>query len=154
MARDAIAGDCIGDGVTREAWQPSSIVVGLLLLLTYFLIQSRGPDLTLRVRMQEAFQSFALHDTELTRDVLLVRAGLLASYDSLAATSRDWSRDLETLRRESASSRHAATALSELLETLTLAVQRKQALIEHFKSDNALLRNSLIYFDRAAQAPR
>ena len=155
MAGQTIASRYIGDAVTREAWQPSSIVVGLLLLLTYFLIQSSGPDLTLRARMQEAFQSFALHDAELTRDVLLVRAGLLPSYDSLAATSRDWSRDLETLRRESASgSREAASALREPIEALTLAVQQKQALIEHFKSDNALLRNSLIYFDRAGQAPR
>jgi signal transduction histidine kinase len=155
MARQATAGRCIGDAVTREAWQPSSIAVGLLLLLTYFLAQSRGPDLTLRARMQEAFQSFALHDAQLTRDVLLVRAGLLPSYDSLAAISREWSRDLETMRRETASgSREAATALREPIEALALAVQQKQALIEHFKSDNALLRNSLIYFDRAGQAPR
>jgi signal transduction histidine kinase len=155
MARQATAGRYVGDAVTRGAWQPSSVVVGLLLLLTYFLIQSRGPDLTLRARTLEAFQSFALHDAELTRDVLLVRAGLLPSYDSLAATSRDWSRDLETLRRESASgSREAATVLSEPIEALALAVQHKQALIEHFKSDNALLRNSLIYFDRAGQVPR
>jgi signal transduction histidine kinase len=155
MARQAIAGGYICDRVMREASPTWSIVVGLLLLLTYFLIQSRGPDLTLRARMQDAFQSFALHDTELTRDVLLARAGLLPSYDSLAATSRDWSRDLESLRRESASaSREAASALSEPLEALALAVRQKQALIEHFKSDNALLRNSLIYFDRAGQAPR
>ena len=73
---------------------------GAAVLLTYFFIQSRGPDLTLRARMQEAFQRFALHDAELTRDVLLVRAGLLPSYDSLSATSRDWSEDLEALRRE------------------------------------------------------
>jgi signal transduction histidine kinase len=139
----------------RGASRPWSIVVGLLFLLTYFFIQSRGPDLTLRARMQEALQSFALHDAELTRDVLLVRAGLLPSYDSLAATSRDWSQDLEALRRESASgSREAVAALSEPIEALAGAVQRKQALIEHFKSDNALLRNSLIYFDRAGQAPR
>lgn len=155
MARQAIASRYIGDAVTREAWQPFSIVVGLLLLLTYFLIQSRAPDLTLRARMHEAFQNFALHDAELTRDVLLVRAGLLPSYDSLAATSRDCFRDLETLRRESASgSREVATALREPIEALALAVRQKQALIEHFKSDNALLRNSLIYFDRAGQAPR
>ena len=44
--------------------------------------------------------------------------------------------------------------MSEPIEALAGTVQRKQALIEHFKSDNALLRNSLIYFDRAGQAPR
>ena len=155
MAREATASGYCGDGLMRAVWQPVWIVVGLLLLLTYLLLQSRGSDLTLRARMEAAFQSFALHDAELTRDVLLVRAGLLPSYDSLAATSRDWSRDLETLRRESASgSREAVTALSEPIEALALAVRQKQALIEHFKSDNALLRNSLIYFDRAGQAPR
>jgi C4-dicarboxylate-specific signal transduction histidine kinase len=153
MARQAIASRRIGDTVTRGAWQRFSIVVGLLLLLTYFLIQSRGPDLTLRARMEEAFQSFALHDAELTRDVLLVRAGLLPNYDSLTAISREWSQDLETLRREAASgSRAAASALREPIEALDLAVQRKRALIEHFKSDNALLRNSLIFFDRAGRA--
>ena len=64
-------------------WKPLSIVSGLLLLLTYLLIQSRSPDLARRARMQEALQTLQLHDTELTRDVLLARAGLLPNYDSL-----------------------------------------------------------------------
>jgi hypothetical protein len=63
----------------RRVWQPIAIVAGLLLLLTYLLIQSQSPDLALRARLQEALQSIQLHDTELTRDVLLARAGLLTS---------------------------------------------------------------------------
>jgi hypothetical protein len=66
-----------------NVWKPLSVVSGLLLLLTYLLIQSRSPDLALRARMQEHLQALELHDTELTRDVLLVRAGLLPHYDSL-----------------------------------------------------------------------
>ena len=62
-------------------WKPLSIVAGLLLFLTYLLIQSRNPDLARRARMQEALQNLQLHDTELTRDVLLARAGLLPNYD-------------------------------------------------------------------------
>src|SRR5262245_61494152 len=61
----------------RTVWQPVSIVVSLLLLLTYLLLQSRSPDLALQTRMHEAIQTLQLHDTELTRDVLLARAGLL-----------------------------------------------------------------------------
>ena len=61
----------------RRVWLPVSIVTGLLLLLTYLFVQSKSPDLALRARMQEAMQAMQLHDTELTRDVLLARAGLV-----------------------------------------------------------------------------
>jgi DAHL domain len=84
----------------RKVWKPLSIVAGLLLLITYLWIQSRTPDLAVRARVQEGLQALQLHDAELTRDVLLVRAGLLANYDSLAATGGKLSRVLETLRRE------------------------------------------------------
>jgi signal transduction histidine kinase len=138
----------------HAAWRQSSIVVGFLLLLTYLLLQSSGPDLTLRARMVEALQSFALHDAELTRDVLLVRAGLLPNYDSLGSIARTWSEDVDTLRRESGSgSYEAAMTFREPIVALASAVDRKLTLIEYFKSDNALLRNSLIYANRAGQAP-
>ena len=84
-----------------NVWKPLSIVSSLLLLLTYLLIQSRSPDLALRARMQEALQILHLHDTELTRDVLLARAGLLPHYDSLPRTGQSLSRTLGTLRAES-----------------------------------------------------
>jgi DAHL domain len=66
------------------------------------LLQSRSPDLALRARMQDALQSIQLHDTELTRDILLARAGLLPHYDALPQTDQHLRRALETLRTESA----------------------------------------------------
>ena len=69
-----------------NVWKPLSVVSSLLLLLTYLLIQSRSPDLALLARLQEALQTLQLHDTELTRDVLLARAGLLPHYHSLPRT--------------------------------------------------------------------
>jgi sensor c-di-GMP phosphodiesterase-like protein len=56
-----------------RVWKPLSVVASLLLLLTYLLVQSRSPDLALRTRLQDALQTLQLHDTELTRDVLLAR---------------------------------------------------------------------------------
>ncbi len=82
-------------------WKPVSIVAGLLLLLTYLFIQSRSPDLARRTRMQEALQNLQLHDTELTRDLLLARAGLLPNYDSLPRIGRQLSEIADTLRAES-----------------------------------------------------
>ena len=78
-------------------WKPLSIVAGLLLLLTYLLIQSRSPDLARRARMQEALQNLQLHDTELTRDVLLARAGLLPNYDSLPRIGQQLSQIADAL---------------------------------------------------------
>jgi hypothetical protein len=78
----------------RSAWKPIAIVVGLLTLLTYLLLESRSPDLALRARIHAALQTFELHDAELTRNVLLARAGLLANYDALAESDQHLTRDL------------------------------------------------------------
>lgn len=131
----------------RAAWKPVAIVVGLLVVLTYLLVQSRSPDLALRERMHEALQSFALHDAELTRDILLARAGLLLNYDPLVTTSQSLASDLNALRRESATAadRSARDLLGKHVRSLEAAAQERLASVEYFKSDNALLRNSLMY---------
>src|SRR5919108_6407275 len=95
-------------------WRQLAVVAGLLLLLTYLLLQSRSPDLALRPRLHEALHAFELHDAELTRDVLLARAGLLPHYDALVQASRGLSEALETLRQGSQSaSGEAAKVLSQ-----------------------------------------
>src|SRR5689334_18550266 len=96
----------------RTTWPSITIVTGLLGLLTYLLQESRSHDLSVRSRMQEEVQALALHDAELTRDVLLARAGLLPNYDALARTSEELSQSGEALRRETATvSDTAAKAL-------------------------------------------
>jgi PAS domain S-box-containing protein len=135
-----------------KIWKPLSLVTGLLLLLTYLLIESRSPDLALRARMQEALQTLQLHDTELTRDVLLARAGRLPHYDSLPRIGQRLSRTLRTLRAENAKvSGQAAQAMDKSIQALTAALQQKLTLVEYFKSDNALLQNSLTYLAYAGQ---
>ena len=141
--------------MTGITWKPISIVAGLLLLLTYFLSQSRSPDVALCARMQETLQTLQLRDAELTRDALLVRAELLPSYDSLARASADLFRVLETLRGESANgSGEVAQAVNQQIEALGAALQEKVTRLEYFKSDNALLRNSVMYFDHAGDTLR
>jgi PAS domain S-box-containing protein len=136
----------------KTSWKPVAIVSGLLLLLTYFFVQSRSPDLVLRARMHEGLQALALHDAELTRDALLARAGLLANYDSLSYTAVKVRETLQALRRESASvSGAAAGDIGPHVEALTKTLQEKLALVEYFKSDNALFRNSSVYFAYAGQ---
>jgi PAS domain S-box-containing protein len=102
--------------------------------------------------MLEALQSLQLHDTELTRDVLLARAGRLPNYDSLPRIGEQLSRIVDTLRVESASvSGDAAIEMSRHADALTAALRQKLTLVEYFKSDNALLQNSLRYFTHTGQ---
>lgn len=136
-------------------WKPLAIIAGLLLLLTYLLFESRSPDPIARARMQEALAAFELHDAELDRAVLLARAGLLHHYDSLARLRRDLLQAVATLRRSIRSAMaEAAQRLEPPLDALDTALGEKMTIVEHFKSDNALLRNSLMYVVHGGQTLR
>jgi hypothetical protein len=109
----------------------------------------------LRAHLHEALHAVELYDARLTRDVLLARAGLLPHYDPLAQASRGLSQALETLRQGSQhASGEAAKVLGQHLEALDAALRQKLTLIEHFSTDNALLRNSLMYLLHAGEALR
>src|SRR5262249_14936965 len=93
-----------------------------------------------------ALQNIALYDVQLTRDVLLARAGLLPHADSLAQSSRALRHALATLRPESAESAgDMALVLRPQVDLLTTVVEQKLRLVEDFTADNALLQNSLLY---------
>jgi hypothetical protein len=137
------------------SWRPIPIFAGLLLWLTYLLLQSESPDLALRARLDRMLVAFELHDTALDRDVLLVRAGLLAHYDTLADARRDLLRAAADLQRESRSaSPEAARLLGPQTDHLVEAARRKTTVVEYFKSDSALLRNSLAYVVQATPTLR
>ena len=128
-------------------WKRLLVVSGLLLLLTFLLLRSQNPDAGLRERMYEALHVFEVHDAELNRDVLLARAGLLPHYDSLSQAMDGLYRavaDLESWNKTA--SEAFSTAIGGHLADLSRAVQEKETLLEYFKADNALLRNSLMYF--------
>src|SRR5262249_29004038 len=132
--------------VMRALWKPLTIIGGLLVLLTYFLVQSRSVDLTLRSRMHDALQRVQLHDTQLTRDVLLARAGLLPNYDPMTQTGAKLARAVAELHSRSLTiAGEPGRRIAREARTLADAVREKARLLEYFKSDNALLHNSLAY---------
>ena len=130
----------------RTTWHPLTMVIGLLLLLTYLLFQSRTPAPTHDTHFHAALQDVALYDVQLTRDVLLARAGLLPHVDSLVQTSRALLHALATLRPGSAEpSGDMAMVLRQQVDMLTTVLEQKLRLVEYFTADNALLQNSLLY---------
>lgn len=137
----------------KTTWLPGVVVVGLLGLLTYLLMESRSHDLVVRGRMQKEVQALELHDAELTRDVLLARAGLLLNYDTVAQISEILVQDSDVLRQETTtiSDSVVQTLLVQQVTALATALQEKRSAVEDFKSDNAVLRNSLLYLTHAPE---
>ncbi len=117
-------------------------VVGLLLaLLTWLLVRGIVTDAAAYSTTLRIFDDFALAEASLHRDVLEARAGLLTDYDPLVRSSEHIAAAVSQLR---------AQAASEGLDTgpvdrLAAAIKIEEKLTERFKTDNALLRNSLSY---------
>jgi len=121
---------------------------GLFLALTTLLVRGDVPDAALHQRTLGALQGVLLADASLQRDVLRARAGLLGSYDPLVAAIGELRRATEELQAAVAVAEDAAAAaeIAARQRRLAEAVAAREALVEAFKSDNALLRNSVRYF--------
>jgi PAS domain S-box-containing protein len=136
----------------RMTWPPLAMVSGLLLLLTYLLFQSRIPTPIRDTYFHEALQEIALHEVRLTRDVLLVRAGLLPHVDALVQTSRALRQALATLRPGSTTpAGDLAIGLRQQVDLLSTVLEEKLQLVEYFTADNALVQHSLLYVLHAGQ---
>jgi signal transduction histidine kinase/ActR/RegA family two-component response regulator len=113
----------------------------LLLLLTWLLLRGMDPEAERFDRALQALDDFKLAESSLHRDVLSARAGLLRNYDPLV-------REVNSLRNALGRLREAepAGAAAAAIGQLAALTDRQEELTEQFKSDNALLQNSLASF--------
>lgn len=114
----------------------------LLLLLTWLLLRGMNSDALLFDQTLAALDDFSIAEAALRRDVLSSRAGLLHNYDPLVREVNALNNALARLQDMQAA--HPRTVAP--IHQLAAAVTRQEGLAEHFKSDNALLQNSLAYF--------
>jgi signal transduction histidine kinase/ActR/RegA family two-component response regulator len=132
-------------------WRLAPILAGLLLVLTYLLLRGASPDPILHERILQALHALTLNDAALHRDILRARAGLLPSYDPLVEASRGVREAIETLQvAGDAPYGGSSGAIERHLQSLVAEAAEQEALVETFKSDNALLQNSLAYFTHAS----
>ena len=123
-----------------------------LLALTYLLIPHATPDADRHQRVSDALRSLFLNDAALQRDVLKARAGLLRNYDPLNQTVENLRRAVEALRSDAGVEDGNMNAdIGRYVDLVDTAVTDQEALVETFKSRNALLQNSLTYFGRTIQ---
>lgn len=118
------------------------VLASLLVLLTYLSLRGATPDTVLNEGRLAALDALILNDAGLQRDLLKARAGLLRDYDPLVS-------DVEGLREASTSletGRGVGAVAGSHLERLAAEVNEQEVLVDEFKSNNALLQNSLAYF--------
>ena len=88
-------------------------------------------DMRTSERALRALDAFAIAESELHRDILSARAGMLRNYDVLVHEDRSMRAALEQIPEHG---------------RLAALVDQEGELVERFKSRNALLQNSLAYF--------
>ncbi len=102
----------------------------LLLLLTWLLLSGMNLNSTRFESELRALDEFSRFERGLNREVLSARVGLSRNYD------------LNRLREAAGTDAEESAAI----EVLAIRAHRQQDLVEKFKTRNALLRNSLVYF--------
>jgi signal transduction histidine kinase len=117
-------------------------VLCLLMLLTWLLWSGLNMNSARYDRELKALGDFTKFERGISREVLTARAGLSRNYDGLVRLANAYDDALARLR-EAAGSDPTETAAVEVLDA---RVRRHQALIEQFKTKNALLQNSFAYF--------
>jgi signal transduction histidine kinase len=116
----------------------------LVLLLTWFSLRAVNPEAELFDRILAELDRFEMIESGLYRDLFTARAGMLRNYDPLVREVDALRASLERLRQTAAIDTESKAALARL----AVSVAKQEELVELFKSDNALLHNSLSYFGR------
>ncbi|CCE11709.1 Integral membrane sensor hybrid histidine kinase precursor [Bradyrhizobium sp. STM 3843] len=132
----------------RPAWA-AGIVVILVGVLTWLSLRALNPEAE---RFDQAFTElnrFGMIENALYRHVFTARAGVLRNYDPLVEDVNALHDSLQKLKEEQSTD---ATA-TEILNRLAASVERQEELVEHFKTQNALLQNSLAFFGRFGGQP-
>jgi signal transduction histidine kinase len=125
------------------------VVCLLLALLTWLLARGIATDAAAYSTTLRILDDFALAEASLDRDVLQARAGLLTDYDPLVRSSDERDATVSQLRAQAAAEGLDAGPV----DRLAAAIKIEETLTERFKSDNALLRNSLAYVTLLSASP-
>lgn len=114
----------------------------LLLMLTWLAIKGMNENAQQFEQSIAALDDFQMTESALHRDILAARAGMLRNYDPLV-------QEVDTLRGALEQLRNAVSddpKEQAEIGRLSGLVDRQEELTEQFKTNNALLQNSLAYF--------
>jgi len=118
-----------------------------LMLLAWSYYQSTRVDMDEHVRILEHFRQLKQQDAILNQYVLQARYDQLLNYIPIVSTVQQIDVSLALLQLDMSTLVNGKNpSLRQALSEYSLAFSRKKDLVEDFKSDNAVLRNSRGYF--------
>lgn len=130
---------------------PAVLALIFASVLTFLYVRTRGYDASAYHENVALLRQLKQLDARWELDVLRSRMGIDSSYDSLVdplvALNESWRRLRVIATSQRGSTR---TAMERATDAYHRAVEDKTRLIEHFKSHNSVLRNSLEFLPTAA----
>ena len=133
--------------MTREQKRSILLVAGAVSLLTFLFVEQRPPDSEQHDRVMLDFQLLARLDAEVNADLLASRYDLLRSYDPVVKKLNEIQEAAAGLQSiPGLMSRRNRGQSVRLLARESEVLSQQAQLVERFKSDNAVLKNSLRYF--------
>jgi len=117
-------------------------VLALVVLLTWLSLRAFNSGAEQFDIALDGLDRFNMVEADLHANILSARAGLLRNYDPLVRNTDA----LDALMERTRASIEGDAATEAAIDRLDASVQRQEALTEEFKSNNALLQNSLAYF--------
>jgi class 3 adenylate cyclase len=125
----------------------AAIAIAVGLLVAVLLLRSQALNVADHNRYSRAIVELSEVDARLNQAVLQVRYGLLNNYDPLVHGFSDQQTLQETLKHlPHFINLKDQQTLKQLLQLHNEALQQKEQWVETFKSNNAILKNSLAYF--------
>jgi signal transduction histidine kinase len=121
----------------------------LVVLLTWLSLGAVNPNAELFDHALAELDRFETRENALYSDVFTARAGILRNYDPLVRDVNELCESRNRLRATAAIDSQTAHAVDQLVAS----IGRQEELVENFKSNNALLHNSLSYFGRFSTRP-
>ncbi|HEU0148549.1 MAG TPA: two-component system VirA-like sensor kinase [Bradyrhizobium sp.] len=130
---------------------PAAAVVAILVaLLTWFAVHAFNREAEQFDRDFAEVNRFEMIENGLYRHVFTARAGMLRNYDPLVEDVNGLRNSVQQLRALSATDTEAMAAC----DRIAAMVERQEELVERFKTENALMHNSMSFFGRFGAQPR
>ena len=123
-----------------------SIVAGAVLLLALLLVKTQSIDYPAHDRFNSDLRRLKELDATINQDVLKARYNLLTYYDPLINQLAEVKELQSDLKKLGSGAKEGQQDVLEALDAYASMSAHKEQLIERFKSQNAILRNSLRYF--------
>ncbi|MGO8021164.1 two-component system VirA-like sensor kinase [Rhizobium leguminosarum] len=130
--------------VVRLADRPIGLILAAMGAIVFSLLAAgRGPDRDSHDAVLTALRTIDLANSSLQRDVLQARSGYLNNYDPLVQSVIKLHEMVEVLSSEKLA---IGTPNDEALTRLQESIETVETIVERFKTNNAMLQNSLRIF--------